>query len=147
MATSFKEAVATQKAEAVLYANRVKAMRELAKIHKVEKLFNTLQAAEAKCTMYMGSYSVGITVPVISMKHMLEVLEIAEAITGIELDSNYENAASGQRIFQSSDYTKSWLSIIAQVAVLADDDTALCRRIKTGVRTIEQDVYELECLG
>jgi hypothetical protein len=147
MASSVKEALAQSKNDVAEMTARAAKIRAKVKLHNINKLFSALQQAEPQCSIYIGTYSVGITVPVKSMKHMLEVIEAAEIVVGFEFDHSFDNAGSGQRIFNNKSWENSWLSIIAQVTTQDDPDApALCHRVIERMETIERPVYALECL-
>jgi hypothetical protein len=125
-------------------AKLIKEMELKCKERKIQQVMTKLCAVEPTTSMWIGSYTCQITVPVKSMKHMVEVLEFITAITGIDFDSSYDCASSGQRIFKNSHYTMDWLNIVAQVP-LDPEAAALCRRVQTGVKTVETPVWTLEC--
>jgi hypothetical protein len=144
MASSIKDALDSHLADLAYITNKSKMFRKEIKARKIDKFFAAVQAVEPACTIYIGTYTVGITIPVKSMKHMLEVLEAAEAMTGITFDSSYDNAANGQRVFSTTDGATNWLTI-AGVVPLQDVEGQACRRVQTGVQTREYPVYTLEC--
>lgn len=147
MASSVKEALAQSKQDVADTVARSAKMRAKVKLHNINKLFSALVKAEPRCSIYIGTYSVGITVPVLSMKHMLEVIEAAEQITEIEFDHSYDSAGAGQRVFTSKHWDHSWLNIVAQVTTSDDPNVpALCHRVVERMETIERPVYALECL-
>ena len=144
MSKNIAQATAEQKDYAASIIRSAKTIRSYLKEYQIAKLFNGLSKAEPECEIFVGTYSVGITVPTKSMKHMLEVLEFATAVTGIDFDTSTDAPASGQRTFRSNDYKTQWLAIIAQIPTVEGEE-GLCRRIQTGVEVREVPVYKLQC--
>lgn len=145
MAQSLKDALAGQANDLEYIKNSVKRVKHGCKTYNVDKLFKALHNAEPACTIYAGMYTVQIVVPVKSMKHMLEVIEFAEQVTGIEFDDSDDLPASGQRTFYSKDWDKSFIRIMAQVPLTDVPADQLCTRVQTGVEVIERPVYTLQC--
>lgn len=137
------EALAFQRELLKNQASNAKRLRDAIKANPgFTKFVKALEAAVPEIDVYIGVYSVSVTVPVLSMKHMLECIEAAELAMGIEFDHTEDYAASGERKFSSS--KAWWLSITARIP-LEQTDGQTCRRIKTGTKVVEQDVYALEC--
>lgn len=144
MAKSFKDALEDQRNTLKYEQASAKRIRDWAKTHNVGELFTALVAAEPRCTMYVGIYSIGIEIPVLSMKHMLEVCEHAERVLGIELDQTDDNAAGGTRTFYAkNDYTNP-IRITARVP-LSKEEGQTCERVQVGVKTVEVPEYQLVC--
>ena len=124
----------------------LKRTKAKAKAVNLDKVFSALLAVEPNAEIYMYTYCVTIDIPVVSMKHMLEALEFIQLKTGIEFDKTTDLAEYGIRSFTSTNGQHDWLHVRALVSKDTDDAAALCKRKLTGYKTVEQPVYELECL-
>lgn len=136
------DAIEYQKSNIKRMAERGKSIREMCKALHIDKYMKALVAAEPRADIYVGDWSVLIIIPVNSMKHMLEAIEAAEQVMGIEFDQTSDNAAGGERHFNS---TKEWrLTIIGRIP-LENTEGQGCQRVQTGVETVERPVYQLVC--
>lgn len=142
MSKSLKAALEAQRATIKSTTDYAKRIREHAKASNVDKYFRALVALEPQAELVIGAYSVRIIIPVKSMKHMLEAIEAAELVMGVEFDQTSDAAYAGERNFTSS--TAWWLTIVGRVPLEATDGQT-CRRVQTGVETRESPVYTLEC--
>ena len=139
------DAIAYQKSNIKQMDERAKDIREMCKARNIDKYMRALRAlvaAEPRADIYVGEWSVLIMIPVNSMKHMLEAIEAAEQVMGIEFDQTNDNAAGGERHFTP---TKEWrLTIIGRIPLESSEGQG-CQRVQTGVETVERPVYELVC--
>lgn len=120
----------------------LKLMLKNAKGANIDQAFARLLALEPAASLWLGAHSVQITLPVKSMKHMADVIEFMEQQTGLGCTGSKDDAYCAARCFV---FTGGWLMINAAVSRDPTDPTALCRRVQTGVTTVEQPIYALEC--
>ena len=118
-------------------------MVKLAKPYKVDKAYAALSALQPEVSLFVGFYSVQITLPVKSMKHMTEVLEYMERTTSLTCDTTEDAPYSATRAFMFGH--NGWLRVNATVSTDPTDTTATCHRHQTGVVMVEQPVYKLVC--
>ena len=142
MAKSLKEAIKGQRDSLKMAIRYAETMRKRCVSLNIDKYFKVLVRAEPKANLFVGSYSIIITIPVVSMKHMMEAIEAAEICMGIEFDKSEDYPASGERNFTSS---KNWgITIKAQIP-LEQTDGQTCTRVQVGTKTVDEPVYELQC--
>jgi hypothetical protein len=145
MSKSLKDAFQDKEESLASDARYYKQLKAAIKKTGLGKAFDHLIAVEPKCKLFVGTHAVYVDVPVLSMKHMSEVLEFLQVRLNIEFDSSQDYAGSGYRMFTSSNYDWRWLYVRAMVDQNDKDDAALCKRVITSYKTVEQPVYELEC--
>lgn len=143
MAKSVKEAIEAQDQDRKAQDKSAKELRENVKALGIDKLVSALVEAEPETDLYLGTYTATLIIPVKSMKHMLEVIEATELVTGLDFDNTSDDAANATRYFSSSQAW--WFTIQAKVSRDEADETALCRRVQTGIKTVEVPEYKLEC--
>jgi hypothetical protein len=142
-------ALAQRRADIVRQQKRFKEMGKLIKATKLGKAFAKLLQYEPQAELMVYEYSVYIDVPVKSMQHMTDALEFFENELGVEFTSTNDEPASGVRQFdigwQSAEKLGFWLYVRALISGNEDDPTATCKRVQTGVKMVEQPVYEIQC--
>lgn len=142
---SLKEAFEMKESQMATDARYYKQTKAAIKASGLGKAYDALVAVEPKCGLYVGTYCVYLDVPVLSMKHMTEVLEFLQTRLGMEFDKSEDFPGSGYRMFTSTGRDWRWLYVRAMVDQNDKDEAALCKRVITGYKTVEQPVYELEC--
>ena len=145
MAKSLKEAVGDRTNYIKYEQQLLKATVTKSKALGLDKVFAALVGVCPEADMYVGLYTVQVTLPVKSMKHILEALEFITARTGLEFGWSEDSPACSTRTFRVN--ADHWLSINASVAGNEDDETATCKKVQVGVetKTEERPVYKLVC--
>lgn len=146
---SLTAALADRKADIARQAANVKTLSRAVKATNLARAFDRLVAHCPQAELMVYSYSVYIDVPVKSMQHMTDALEFFENELGVEFTSTNDEPASGVRQFdigwQSAEKLGFWLYVRALIRGNEDDPTATCKRVQTGVKMVEQPVYEIQC--
>ena len=146
---SLTAALADRKADIARQAANVKALSRAVKATNLARAFDRLVAHCPQAELMVYSYSVYIDVPVKSMQHMTDALEFFENELGVEFTSTNDEPASGVRQFdiggQGAGKLGFWLYVRALIRGNEDDPTATCKRVQTGVKMVEQPVYEIQC--
>ena len=141
-------ALAQRRADIARQQERFKEMGKLIKATKLGKAFAKLLQYEPRAECMVYEYSVYIDVPVRSMKHMTEALEFFQTALSVEFVTTTDYPASGTREF-STGYALNDLGFCLVVRALISgneaDATATCKRIQTGVKTVEQPIWEIQC--
>lgn len=145
MYTRLNDAFENKEQNMAYEASAYKRLKAKIKKTKLSKAFDQMVAVEPGCSIYVGAYTVYLDVPVKSMKHMAEVLEFLQAELGMEFDKSGDYPGGGYRMFTSTNQDFLWLNVRAMVHQNDEDDGALCKRVITGYKTVEQPVYKLEC--
>ncbi len=138
---SLKDALAYRTSELKESLKSVKELKDSVP-KEFNKIVDDIVACEPRTEVYAYHYSVYLCVPVKSMKHITEVLELLEARLGLDFDSTEDQPWSATRTFRSSKH--SWLTLQA-IAPIDEGEGVTCHRIQTGVKVVEQPIYALQC--
>lgn len=139
----FKQAVQTRRLSIASDKAGLDRMVRFSREAGIERIFNAIHKLEPRARIYVGTYTVRLFVPVISFKHMLEVLEFVQAQTGWEFDKSEDLAYSAERYYYASGH--AWFQLVADASGNEENPDATCRRKTVGFKTVEQPIYELEC--